>query len=141
MNLKKYFIVYSSLLLAMVCWSMTFIWYKQAYPHLTPLTLVTLRLSIASVLLLIVSLAFGKLKRIRRKDIPGFVILALFEPFIYFLGESYGMKYLSPTLASLIISTMPLFTPFFAFYLLKERPTMATLCPLSGAAIRGRYSP
>ena len=121
MNLKKYFIVYSSLLLAMVCWSMTFIWYKQAYPHLTPLTLVTLRLSIASVLLLIVSLAFGKLKRIRRKDIPGFVILALFEPFIYFLGESYGMKYLSPTLASLIISTMPLFTPFFAFYLLKER--------------------
>lgn len=121
MNIKKYLIVYTSLLLAMVCWSMTFIWYKQAYPHLTPLTLVTLRLFIASGLLSIVSLAFGKLNRIRRKDIPGFIILALFEPFIYFLGESYGMKYLSPTLASLIISTMPLFTPFFAFYLLKEK--------------------
>jgi drug/metabolite transporter (DMT)-like permease len=36
----------------------------------------------------------------------------LFEPLFYFLGESYGVKYVSSTLASIIIATIPLFTPF-----------------------------
>jgi drug/metabolite transporter (DMT)-like permease len=121
MNIRKYATAYGGLIIAMICWSMTFIWYKQAYPHLTPLTLVTLRLFVAAVLLFIVAIAFRLLNPVQLNDIPRFLLLSFFEPFIYFLGESYGMKYVSSTLASLIIATIPLFTPFFAWYVLREK--------------------
>ena len=49
--------------------------------------------------------------RIHRKDLPKFLLLALFEPFIYFLCESYGLKETgSPTLSAMIIATIPLFS-------------------------------
>ena len=100
---------------------MTFIWYKQAYPNLTPITLVTLRLFVAAFLLVIVAIPFKLLNPVQLIDIPKFLILSFLEPFIYFLGESYGMKYVSSTLASLIIATIPLFTPFAAWYMLREK--------------------
>src|SRR4030042_1916795 len=121
MTLKSYVAAYISLIVAMICWSMTFIWYKQAYPHLTPITLVTLRLGIAAVLLFIIAKSFRLLNPVQLNDIPAFLILSFFEPFIYFLGESYGMKYISSTLASLIVATIPLFTPFVAYYMLREK--------------------
>ncbi len=121
MSIKKYVVAYTSLIIAMICWSMTFIWYKQAYPHLTPLTLVTFRLFIAAILLFVVAISFRLLNPVKWRDIPKFLILSFFEPFIYFLGESYGMKYVSSTLASLIIATIPLFTPFVAWYMLREK--------------------
>lgn len=119
--MKNYFKAYASIVIAVICWSLTFIWYKQAYPRLTPLTLVTLRLLIAAVLLFIIAFSFRLLNPVKLKDIPKFMLLSFFEPFIYFLGESYGMKYVSSTLASLIIATIPLLTPFIAFLTLKEK--------------------
>jgi drug/metabolite transporter (DMT)-like permease len=34
----------------------------------------------------------------------------MFEPFVYFLGETYGLQRVSPTVASIIITTIPVFT-------------------------------
>jgi drug/metabolite transporter (DMT)-like permease len=78
-------------------------------------------LFIAAILLFIISIFLKKLNPVPLRDFPRFLILAFFEPFIYFLGESYGMKYVSSTLASLIIATIPLFTPFAAYLMLKEK--------------------
>jgi drug/metabolite transporter (DMT)-like permease len=50
-------------------------------------------------------------------------MLALFEPFLYFLGESYGMLFISSTLASIIIATIPLVTPFAGYYFYREKLT------------------
>jgi drug/metabolite transporter (DMT)-like permease len=102
-------------------WGLTFIWYKQVYAFLRPLSLVFLRLLIASPALLIVSILAGKLQRIHRKDLPFFLILAFFEPFLYFLSESFGIKMVSSTLASVIITTIPLFAPIAALVLFHER--------------------
>jgi drug/metabolite transporter (DMT)-like permease len=121
LSIKKYIVAYTGLIVAMMCWSMTFIWYKQAYPQLTPLTLVTLRLFVAACLLFVVAFFFKLLNPVQLNDIPRFLLLAFMEPFVYFLGESYGMKYVSSTLASLIIATIPLFTPFAAWYMLREK--------------------
>ncbi|MBN2609941.1 MAG: DMT family transporter [Bacteroidales bacterium] len=121
MILKKFIFVYPGLLLAMLCWGLTFIWYKQAYPAVSPIALVTLRLLIAVVLLFIIVKVAKRLDPIKAKDIPEFLLLAFFEPLVYFLGESYGLKYVSSTLASLIIATIPLITPFAAHYFFKEK--------------------
>ena len=120
---KQRFIIYTIVVLAMMIWGMTFIWYKQVYSVLRPLSLVFMRLLIASPALLMVSFLVKKLQRIRRKDLPAFLLLAFFEPFLYFLGESFGIKRVSSTLGSVIIATIPLFTPLAAYIYFRERFT------------------
>ena len=105
----------------MFLWGMTFIWYKQAYPKLTPISLVTIRLAFSSLFLFLLVISLKKLDSVNKKDIPQFLLLAFFEPFIYFIGESYGLKFASSTLASLIVATIPLFTPFAAHYFFSEK--------------------
>jgi len=50
-----------------------------------------------------------------------FLMLAFFEPFLYYVGETYGLTRVSSTLAAVIISTIPLFSPVLAFLILRER--------------------
>ena len=50
-----------------------------------------------------------------------FLMLALFEPFFYFLGESYGLTYVSATVCSVLISTIPVFAAIGAWLIFKER--------------------
>ena len=47
--------------------------------------------------------------------------MAFFQPFVYFLGESYGLKYVSSTVAAVIVATIPLFTPIAAWYFYREK--------------------
>lgn len=47
--------------------------------------------------------------------------MAFFEPFIYFMGESYGLKYVSSTVAAVIVATIPLLSPVAAWYFYREK--------------------
>ena len=48
-------------------------------------------------------------------------MLALFEPFFYFLGESFGLTYVSATVGSVLISTIPVIATIGAWIIFKER--------------------
>jgi len=117
----KSFKLYTAIVLAMVFWSFSFIWTRVAIQSFQPMTLITLRLIIASVLLFIVSKSTGKLQKLRRKDFKWFILLAFFEPFLYYVGETYGLTTVETTLAAVIVSTIPLFAPVLAFVVLRER--------------------
>jgi drug/metabolite transporter (DMT)-like permease len=91
------------------------------------MTLITLRLIIASVLLFVVGRLTGKFQMVRKKDIKMFLLLALFEPFIYYVGETYGLTLVESTLASVIVSTIPLFAPLLAFVVLGEKISLANI--------------
>ena len=105
----------------MVFWSFSFIWTRVAIQSFQPMTLITLRLVIASALLFAVSTISGKFQRLRKKDVSLFLLLAFFEPFVYYVGETYGLTMVESTLAAVIVSTIPLFTPVLAFLVLNER--------------------
>ncbi len=122
--------VYLLLVVAMILWSFTFIWYKEVYLNFSPITLVFLRLFISTVLLFLFSIAIKKLVRIKRKDLWLFMVAAMFEPFIYFIGESFGMKLVSSTIAAIIVATIPLFTPLAASFFYKEKLTRVNLIGL-----------
>ena len=96
-------------------------WFKIAFLAYNPLTVVIFRLAIAAVLITIIAASLKRLQKPTRKDLRLFVLMAFFEPFIYFLGESYGLKYVSPTVAAVIIATIPLFTPLVVWYFHKEK--------------------
>lgn len=115
------FRLYFILVLSMVLWSYTFIWYKEVFIYLQPMTTIFLRLIIASVILLIFNYLTGKLQKIKTEDYGLLILMAFFEPFIYFIGESFGMSKVSSTIGAVIISTIPVFTPVISRFLFSEK--------------------
>lgn len=113
--------LYLSIVAAMIFWSVSFIWTRVAIESFPPVTLITLRLIIASALLFIVSKTAGKFQKMRKEDWKWFFLLAFFEPFMYYIGETYGLTMVASTLASVIVSTIPLFAPILAYVVLREK--------------------
>lgn len=111
---EKKWLVYLALIMAMIFWAFSFVWVKEVYLVYGPLTTVLFRLVIASLLLLAFAFLTGKIVKIERKDYGTFVLLSFFEPFLYFMGESYGLMYVSSTVGAIIVATIPLFSPIAA---------------------------
>lgn len=116
--------IYIAAVLATLFWGFSFVWFKQAFLFYKPITVVFLRLIVASILLNIYIKISGKKQRIARQDFKLFLLLAFFEPFCYFLGESFGLTFVSATVGAIIIATIPLFTPFFTYFLINEKITI-----------------
>lgn len=114
-------IIYLLLLTAMLFWSLSFIWAKSALNVYPPISIIYGRTVVASIVLFVVLIITKKGIKLRKKDLPLFIILAFFEPFLYFLGETNGLTKVDASTAAIIIGTIPLFTPITAFIFLKER--------------------
>ncbi|WP_372775918.1 DMT family transporter [Mangrovibacterium sp.] len=126
-NLKYY----GAAILAMFFWSFSFVWFKVAYRAYDPMTVVLIRLTLATIIMFTIAKAIGKLQHIPKGDWKWMIALSFFEPFLYFMGESFGLKYVSPTVAAVIVATIPLFTPLAAFYFHKEKMSWANFAGLS----------
>lgn len=122
-------IPYMAIVTAMLIWAGAGIAVKEALVVFTPLTLIVLRFTLAVLLMLCVGLAFRKnevlgLQRVSKKDIPLFMLGGLFQPFLYFIFETYTYQsFASPTIAEAMLSTQPVMAPLFAWVLLRERVT------------------
>ena len=131
--------LYSSIIFAMIFWSFSFIWTRVAILSFPPVTLITLRLLIASFLLYSISKSAGKFQKLKKKDVKWFLLLAFFEPYMYYMGETFGLTMVEATLASVIIATIPLFAPILAYILIREKISFSNitgiLVSLSGVFI------
>ena len=113
----------------MLIWAGSGIAVKEALVVFTPLTLIVLRFTLAVILMLAIGLIFHQnnilgLQRMDRKDLPLFLLGGLFQPFLYFIFETYTYQsFASPTIAEAMLSTQPVLAPIFAFVLLRERVT------------------
>ncbi|MDP3912466.1 MAG: DMT family transporter [Bacteroidota bacterium] len=114
-------------ILSMIFWSFSFVWIKIVYEAYGPLTTILFRLIISTGLLLVFTILSRKLQKIKVGDLKLFILMAFFEPFLYFMGESYGLLYVSSTVASVIVATIPLFSPIAAWYLYKEKLSRTNL--------------
>lgn len=113
----------------MLIWAGSGIAVKEALVVFTPLTLIVLRFTLAVILMLAIGLIFRQnnilgLQHMDRKDLPLFLLGGLFQPFLYFIFETYTYQsFASPTIAEAMLSTQPVLAPIFAFVLLRERVT------------------
>lgn len=105
----------------MLLWGMSFVWTAIVLEYYQPVTIIFLRLVISTIFLFSWVRIFQKKETINRKDYKLFFISALFNPFLYFLGENYGIKFTSPTISAVLIATIPLFAPIVAYVKLKEK--------------------
>ena len=115
--------VYFYALTAMLLWGMSFIWSSVLLQYYEPITIIFIRLVISSALLYAFMFVSGQKVKLERKDFFLVFLSALFNPFLYFLGENYGLKYSTPTISAVIIATIPLFSPVIAYITFKERLT------------------
>ena len=105
----------------MIFWSFSFIWFKVANETFRPITIVFIRLVISVILLTTFLVLTKNFMKIRKKDRKLFLMLAVFEPFLYFLGESFGLTYVSATVCSVLISTIPVFATIGAWLIFREK--------------------
>lgn len=103
---------YLGILLTVFLWGMSFLWSDSVLDrHVPVFTFIFTRMVIAAAALSLFSLLTGKFQRIRRGDLKWFLAMTAFEPFLYFLGETFGLKITgSPTLCSVIIASIPVFS-------------------------------
>ena len=113
----------------MLCWAGAGIAVKEALVVFSPLTLIVLRFTLAIVLMLLVGVLFRRnevlgLQRVEKRDIPLFVLGGLFQPFLYFIFETYTYQsFASPTIAEAMLSTQPIMAPILALIILREKVT------------------
>lgn len=124
-------LIYIYTLSAMLFWGLSYVWVKIAYEYYQPLTVVFLRLALSTVFLWIIAHFMAPGESIKKGDKRYFMLLAFFEPFCYFLAESFGLKYVSAAVGSIIIATIPVFTPLAAYFMLREKVGWGTLAGLA----------
>lgn len=116
-------VVYLLSVLAIVLWGMSYIWSDRLIALGVPISyFVPLRIFVAGIILLLFNILTKNFCLIARKDIWKFLLLALFEPLIYFFCETYGIKETgSPTISAMIIASVPIFSVGAGALFFKER--------------------
>ncbi|MBO7629403.1 MAG: DMT family transporter [Bacteroidales bacterium] len=93
----------------MLFWGLSFVWIKHLLNNNFPVfTIVFIRLVLASVVFVTLLSIGKKLQRVERADYKDFILLAFFEPFLYFIGEDFGLKYVDASYAAVIIALIPI---------------------------------
>ncbi|MBQ2918771.1 MAG: EamA family transporter [Bacteroidales bacterium] len=102
---------------------MSYIWTDKLIALNIPIFyFVFVRILMAGLVLFLFNTAYGRIKRIQRQDLPKFLLLAFFEPFIYFICETFGLKLTgSPTLSAMVIATIPIFSIGAGIIFFKEK--------------------
>ncbi|MCQ2177365.1 MAG: DMT family transporter [Bacteroidales bacterium] len=115
--------IYTQAALAVILWGLSYVWSDQLLVQGIPVEyFVFIRVLFAGGILMVINLATGTEIRINRKDLPKFLLLAMFEPLIYFVCETYGIALTeSPTYSAMIIATTPLLALVVGIILFHEK--------------------
>jgi drug/metabolite transporter (DMT)-like permease len=105
-------LIYIASMFAIILWGMSYIWTDKLIGMGIPIFyFVFVRILMAGIILFLFNTAYARIKRIQRQDIGKFLLLSFFEPFIYFICETYGLKMTgSPTISAMVIATIPIFS-------------------------------
>lgn len=116
-------LTYIASIFAITLWGMSYIWTDKILALGIPVFyFVFVRILLAGLTLFLFNTAYGRIKRIQRKDLPKFLLLAFCEPFIYFICETYGIKVTgSPTISAMVIATIPIFSIGAGMIFFKEK--------------------
>ncbi len=116
-------LTYIASMFAITLWGMSYIWTDKLIAQNIPIFyFVFVRIFLAGVILFLFNTAYTRIKRIQKQDWPKYLLLAFFEPFIYFICETFGLKMTgSPTLSALVIATIPIFSIAAGIMFFKEK--------------------
>lgn len=106
---------------AQIIFGFSFMFTKIALNSSTPLTVIADRYLMAFLGMSVVML-FTKTKIKFTKNIWKLVLMSLFQPVLYFLFETYGIKLTTSAFSSIMIALIPVVCMISGIFLLKEVP-------------------
>ena len=114
---------YLAAMTTITLWGLSYIWADRLLALGIPVEFfVPARSLAAGILLFCINKIARKSMRIKGKDWPKFLMLALCMPFIYFVAETYGLEFTeSPTITSLVIATNPILAMVSGMVVFKEK--------------------
>jgi drug/metabolite transporter (DMT)-like permease len=127
--MKKYG-VHIVAILAMLFWGMSFIWSKIVLETYSPVTTIFFRLIISVLAMFLFVFITKQTEVIKKKDLKILILSSIFNPFLYFIGENFGLQNVSVSLTSVIISTIPVITPFIVIIFYSEKITKLNILGL-----------
>lgn len=107
-------IAYTFAITCVVLWGFSFVWANFLIGSgVGILAYMAERMLVAASLLWIVGLLTKKIQKVDKTDRKWMFLLGFSEPFVYFIGENYGIKYThSGVIAALMIALVPVFCMF-----------------------------
>ncbi len=106
-----------------VIFGFSFLFSKLAMDVAQPLVLLSVRFLVA-FLLMTMMILMGMVKcDLKGKSILPLLILGFLQPIVYFICESYGIKYSSTSFGGIIIAMSPIIGLILGIWFLKELPT------------------
>lgn len=107
---------------AQVIFGFSFMFTKIALGYASPLTVIADRYLMAFLGMTVVMLASGKRLKMG-KNIWKLVLMSVFQPLLYFILESYGIKLTTSAFSSIMISMIPVVSMVLGIFILKEVPS------------------
>lgn len=125
---KKNWLYYLLLVTSAALWGSSFIFTKRLLDAADPVVIICSRVMIAGPFFLLLCLFFfRKDMKIARKDIPIVFAFSCFEPFLYFIFETYSLTRCDASIVSIIVATIPIATAFLSMFYFKENFTKLNL--------------
>ncbi|HKJ86441.1 MAG TPA: DMT family transporter [Spirochaetia bacterium] len=128
-------LIHLQLVLAMLFYGVSFVSTKVALEAFGPLTILMVRLLLSAGFLIALDRVLpgspDRFRWPRLADLKSILLITLFQPLLYFVAETIGLQFVSASIASIIIATIPVFTPVLARPFLGERVSALTLVGLT----------
>lgn len=116
--MKKY--GYLAIIFTMIVWGLSYISIKIALEVFTPIALVFFRYVFASIFFVLFMVIRKENFRFELKDLPLFFLSSFIGVVLYFYFESMGLKYLTASTSSIILSLVPLVIMISNYVFYKE---------------------
>ena len=133
-----------ALLLAMVIWATSFVVLKATFKIYDPMFVIWSRMIIGSLLFLFIIKKLWEKCSYQKGDYLLLLLMAIFEPCLYFIFEAIAITKTTASQAGMISSTLPILVAIAAFFILKEKTTILTwlgfLVAAAGVVILSIYS-
>jgi len=105
-----------------VIFGFSFMFSKVALDFVTPIGLISYRFLTAFLVIELLRL-FGFIKiRLKFTYVKSLLLVAIFQPVLYFLFEVYGLARTSSSEAGMMIALIPIFVSILSALILKEKP-------------------
>lgn len=124
---KQNLLPYVSATTTSLIFGLSFLFSKKALNVASPFNLLSFRFLTAFLVMTILMLLKIIKVDYKNKPMKDLFFLALMQPVIYFIFETYGIKFSSSSIAGIMIALIPVVVTVMASYFLKEKPSRAQL--------------
>ncbi len=124
-----------------IIFGLSFIFIKMCVDTISVFTLLSWRSITAFTVMTICALAGIVKIDLRGKNLRPLLLLSLFQPVLYFIMETLGVRYTNASESGTLLACIPIITMFFSAVFLKDKPTkqqiVFMLISVTGAVMIG----